>query len=157
MGAIIPRTEQSKTECPFCGNVWQEHTLNETDGCMAMMHLQFSAAIARDASPKGENFLLRWQFESCPVCNKLPDEHTEGDLRSCVHKWRKRERGATGLEVQGEFDDAQNEEPGQAKRAQLKTWLRQGLCSCGKALGDHTRDEIRACALRREGERRREI
>jgi hypothetical protein len=141
---------KGKTECPFCGNVWQDHTLNEIRGCMAMMQMQFSAAIARSGTEQNKTYLERRPVEPCPVCNKLPAEHTEDDLTSCVAKWRKRERGSTGLELQSSFEIAgpPRAEPDPVKREQSRTRFRQMLCSCGKARGDHTQDEIRACAER---------
>jgi hypothetical protein len=155
MSTTSPRIEPSKTECPMCGNVWQEHTLNEVDGCMAIMHLQFSYAIARSGTQKDKAFLERRPVEPCPVCNRLPAEHTEADLTSCMAKWRKREQGATGLKLQGEFLTALpgKEEPDPVKRAQSRIPVRQMLCSCGKARGEHTRDEIRACAERNRPKR----
>jgi hypothetical protein len=142
---------KGKTECPFCGLVWQDHTLNEVDGCMAIMQLQFSAAVARSGTEQNKASLRRRPVEPCPVCNKLPAEHTEADLTSCVAKWRKRDRGSTGLEIQSSFEFAvpPKQEPDPLKREQSRTRFRQMICSCGKARGDHTQDEIRACAERR--------
>jgi hypothetical protein len=140
-------TEQPKTECPFCGNVWQEHTLNEIDGCMAIMHVEVSAALAK---LKGKPSPSPTEVEICPVCNKLTSEHSDDDQRSCVAKWRKHPRGATGLELQRRFLEGhfENEEPDPVKRAQLRAQWSQSLCPCGKARGDHTQNEILACAER---------
>ena len=140
--------EQPKTECPFCGNVWQEHTLSELNGCEAIMKLQFHQALARRDTLQKQAEIFAQTNICCPVCSKRPGEHTEADLRSCVGKWRKRERGATGLELQGDFPEAhfKNEEPDPAKRAKLHAQMLQRLCSCGKTLGGHTQDEVRACS-----------
>lgn len=43
---VHPGTEQQKTECPFCGNVWQEHTLNEIGGHGDNAHGVFSRSSA---------------------------------------------------------------------------------------------------------------
>lgn len=148
------RIERAKTECPFCGNVWQEHTLNEVDGCMAITHLQFSVAVARSGTEQNKAKLRRWAVEPCPVCNKFPAEHTEADLMSRLSKWRAREQGTTGLELQREFGQGRgkNEEPDPVKRAQFRAPVRQRLCSCRIARGDHTLDEILACARRNRGD-----
>jgi hypothetical protein len=142
--------EPSKTECPFCGLVWQEHTINEVGGCMAIMHIEFSVAVARDAKLQGKPESADREVVLCPVCGETSEEHTENDVSSCLSKWRKREQGATGLKLQGEFFTAhfENEEPDPMKRAQMSARMLQRLCSCGKARGDHTVDEIRACAER---------
>ena len=141
--------EPSKTECPFCGLVWQDHTLRETDGCMAILHMQIFAAKVGDARLKGKPF-PNPPAEVCPVCNKLTSEHSDDDVSSCMAKWRKRERGSTGLELQRSFLEGNfaNEEPDPLKRAQLHARIMQRICSCGKAYGDHSVDEIRACAER---------
>jgi hypothetical protein len=135
----------------MCGNVWQEHTINEVGGCMAIMDIDSSVALARSGKPSPNPSTV----EICPVCNKLPAEHTEDELRSCVAKWRKHEKGATGLKLQGRFimAVAKNEELDPVKRAQLRARMLQLLCSCGKAYGDHTQDEIRACAERNREKR----
>lgn len=144
------RIEPAMTECPMCGNVWQEHTLNEVDDCIAILHLEYSVALARDAKLKGKPIPNPTE-EFCPVCNKLTSEHSDDDERSCVSKWRKREEGATGLEFQHSFmvsrvtARGQVEDPDPLKRAQLQAQMMQMLCSCGKANGDHTVDEIMAC------------
>lgn len=147
MSANSPRIDQPKTECPMCGNVWQEHTLSELNGCKAILHLQVAAALAREARLKGNASVTPPRVEICPVCNKLPDEHAEVDLRSCVGKWRKSEQGSTGLELQDDFLGAQfeNEELDPVKRAKLRAKTLQTPCACGKALGDHTQNEIRTC------------
>ena len=134
----------------MCGNVWQEHTINEVDGCMALMKLIFQAH-ASSANLQGE------ALEICPVCKRLPGEHTDADLISCVGKWRKREQGATGLELQHRFLELQsdNEEPDPVKRAQSRARALQLLCSCGKAYGDHIQNEIRACAEKNRSSRGR--
>jgi hypothetical protein len=146
---VYPGIEQSKTECPFCGLVWQDHTLNEVDGCMALLHVQFSAALARDAKLKGKPN-PKPTAEVCPVCSKTSEEHTEADLESCRDKWRKREQGSTGLELQHLFTTAhfEGQEVDPLKRAQLQARVMQALCPCGKAFGDHTVDETLACAPR---------
>jgi hypothetical protein len=142
---VYPGIEQSKTECPFCGNVWEEHTWTEIGGCMVILELEFSAALAHDAKLKGKPSPSPPRVEVCPVCNKLTAEHTDDDQRSCVSKWRKRERGATGLPLQHSFSKVsyEKEEPDPVKRAQLQARAMQALCSCGKAFGDHTVEEIR--------------
>jgi hypothetical protein len=153
MSTRTPGVDEPKTECPFCGDVWQKHTLSDVDGCMAIMHIQFSVAVERDARQKGKAILSRWEFETCPVCSKTSEGHTENDLASCVAKWRKHELGATGLKLQGEFYFAlpAKEESDALKRDKSKTWFRQSVCSCGKARGDHTQGEIRACSGRNRG------
>jgi hypothetical protein len=100
------------------------HTMNEIDGCVEIMYVQFSAALARSVNPRPP------RVEICPVCHQLPDEHTEADLTSCMAKWRKQERGGT-LEIHAEFIQAQfkNEEPDPVKRAQFLAQFRQRLCS----------------------------
>ena len=146
---VHPGIEQSKTECPMCGNVWQEHTINEVGGCMAIMDMDSSVALARSGKPSPNPSTV----EICPVCNELPAEHTEDELRSCVAKWRKHEKGATGLKLQGRFITAvsKNQEPDPVKLAQLRAQWGQALCPCGKAFGDHTVDEIMTCAPRNRG------
>jgi len=39
-----PEIDPQKTEYPSCGSVWQEHTLNQVDACMAIMKSEFSHA-----------------------------------------------------------------------------------------------------------------
>lgn len=114
---------------------------------MAIMHMESSAALARRGKPSPDPSTV----ENCPVCNKLPAEHTDADLRTCVAKWRKHVKGATGLTRQGRFITAvaKNQQPDPVKRAQLGAQALELLCSCGKAYGDHTQDEIRACAERK--------
>lgn len=150
--------EQPKTECLFCGDIWQEHTLKQIDACTAMMNLHISAALARDATLQGKAGVTP-AVEICPVCSKTSLEHTEAQLRSCAAKWRKHDRGATGLEIQCDFAEAdfKNHEPDPdpVKRAQLRARMLQLLCSCGKAYGDHTQNEIRACAERNREKRGR--
>jgi hypothetical protein len=143
--------EQPKTECPMCGNVWQRHTLNEIDGCMAILHLEFSVALARS----GKRGATSPTVEPCPVCNKLPAEHAETDLTSCMTKWRKRPKGATGLQLQHSFLEGhfEYEEPDPVKRAQMNARMLQSRCFCGKTRGDHTVNEIRACAERNRPKR----
>lgn len=132
--------------------VWQEHTLNETRGCMAIMHIEYSAAVARDAKLKGKPVPADREVALCPVCGKTSEEHTESDVSYCAAKWRKREEGSTGLELQHSFLTSQTvargEDPDPLKRAQLQARMMQMHCSCGKANGDHTVDEIRACIER---------
>ena len=103
--------EEPKTECPECGNIWQEHTINEHDGCMALMDLGLAVALARDAELQGN--AAAPTVVLCPVCSKTSLEYTEAAVRSCANKWRKGDRGSTGLELQHAFLEAQfeNEEP----------------------------------------------
>jgi hypothetical protein len=147
---VYPGIEQSKTECPFCGLVWQEHTLNEVDGCMAIMHIEYSVAVGRDTKLKGKPAPADREVALCPVCRKTSAEHTEDDISFCMAKWRKREQGSTGLESQHSFltVNFEGEDPDPLKRAQLQVRMMQAPCICGKANGDHTVDEIRACAER---------
>lgn len=150
-----PGVERPKTECLFCGDIWQEHTLNQINGCTAMMNLHIFAALARDATLQGRAGVTPI-VEICPVCSKTSMEHPEADLRSCATKWRKRDRGATGLEIHCDFADTdfknQEPDPGPMKRAQVRTRMLQLLCSCGKVYGEHTQNEIRACAERNREE-----
>jgi hypothetical protein len=127
---VYPGIEPSKTECPFCGLVWQDHTLNEVDGCMTILHMQHSAARARDAKLKGKPVLTHPEVALCPVCRKTSAEHTEDDISFCMAKWRKREQGSTGLESQHSFLTAQFEgqEPDPLKRAQLQARMMQAPC-----------------------------
>lgn len=88
----------------MCGNVWEEHTLNEVDACKAILNLQFYQAHSRSATLRGEASVFQSQANiCCPVCSKTSGEHSEADLDACVGKWRKRERGATGLELLCDF------------------------------------------------------
>ena len=50
MSTNSPGMERPKTECPFCRNVWQEHTMNQMEECMAIIKLDISA---RDAALQG--------------------------------------------------------------------------------------------------------
>ena len=146
--------EQPRTECPFCGNVWQEHTLTELNGCEAIMKLEYYQALAGSDGLQGQAGTLAQANICCPVCGKLSEDHAEADLRFCVERWRKRERGATGLDVQSNFIEAHfaNEEPDPVKRAKLHGQLLKELCSCGKVLGSHTPDELTTCFDRRRRE-----
>ena len=99
-----PRVQQPKTECPMCGNVWQEHTINESNGCEALIKLHLSVGLARDAKLQGK--AGQPSVEICPVCSKTSDEHTEPDLILCAAKWRKRQRGSTGFKLQHRFLEA---------------------------------------------------
>jgi hypothetical protein len=114
---------------------------------MAIMEKQFSEARAPRDTLQSEAGVGTSKVNICPVCSKPYGEHTEADLRSCVGPWPKRERGGSGLELQCEFFEAhfKNEEPDPIKRAKLQAQTLQVLCSCGKAVGDHTVDEIDAC------------
>src|SRR5215472_4552760 len=121
--------DEPKTECPFCGLVWQDHTLNETHGCMAILHIQYYVAVARDAKLQGKPVSADRDVVLCPVCGKTSEEHTEADVNSCETKWRKRDEGSTGLELQHSFLTAQTiakgEEPDPLKRAQLQARMMQ--------------------------------
>jgi protein-arginine kinase activator protein McsA len=142
--------EQPNTECVMCGNVWQEHTITEDYACRALMRLGFAVAQALDATRKGKAVPADRQVVLCPVCGKTSEEHTEANLVSCLAKWRKREQGSTGLELQHIFLEAHgdNADPDPVKEAQRRAGMLQRLCSCGKTLGDHTSQEITACAER---------
>ena len=130
---------RTKTECPFCGNIWQEHTLNQVDACMAILKQEIAQTLARGDKLQSEVGVFQSKVNICPVCSKPYGEHSEADLDSCAGKWPKRERGASGLELQREFVEAhfENEEPDPIKRAKLQAQTLQTLCSCGKTVGDH--------------------
>jgi len=153
MSTNTPRMDPPKTECRFCGNVWQEHTLNQVDACMAKIKLEISEALARKDTLQSEASVDPLKV-ICPACSKPFGEHTKADLISCADKFPKRERGPSGLEYQNEFIEGhfEGEEPDPVKRAKIRAQTLQLLCSCGKALGDHTVDESLACSSRdREG------
>src|SRR5215470_5288793 len=95
------RIESSKTECPFCGDVWQEHTLNQTDACMAIMNQEFYHALRKQQQNVDSVFHL--EVLTCPVCSRPSEEHTEAKISTCSSKFRKRAQGATGLKLQHEF------------------------------------------------------
>jgi hypothetical protein len=143
--------KQQKTECPACGNILQEHTLSEQSGCEAIrkLELEYYHAAARSDTSQEQAGTFAQTNICCPVCSKLSGEHTEDDLRSCLGKWRKREPGATGLPRYSVVPNVRRagavEEPDPVEHAKLKAQMLQTLCSCGKALGGHTPDEIRAC------------
>jgi hypothetical protein len=153
MGAPIPRTEQPNTECPFCGNVWQEHTLNQRDVCTAIMKQRMARHPEFSKSPIAS---ILSKPVPCPVCTRLLGEHSNTDLDACEGKLRKRERGSTGLHVGGvSFALASGlrgeEDRDVAKDAQLHVRMMQAPCSiCGKPRGDHTEAETVACALKRQ-------
>ena len=142
------RTGRRKTECPFCGDVWQEHTVNQVDACAAIMKEMYSRAARRDTKNEASAFQFQPGISSCPVCKELFGEHADADLNSCAGKLRKRAFRASGLELQSDFAEAdfKNQEPDPAKRATLRAQMLQSLCSCGKTFGDHMQDEILACA-----------
>ena len=134
---IADRSERPKTECIYCGLVWQDHTLREYHGCMALMKLHSLALGGTDR-----------EVVVCPVCNKTSLEHT--DIDACRAKWRKREQGSTGLELQHWFEwfdgHTTNEAPDPVKSAEyLALWMKHP-CGCGKLFGDHTIAETLACA-----------
>ena len=114
-----------KTECPFCGNVWQEHTLNQVDPCMAKLKRDTTEALVLSAASQSEASLSPSKVEICPVCSRPYRAHTEADLSSCVANFPFLERGASGLELQSEFIEAhfKDEEPDPVKRAQLQAKL----------------------------------
>ena len=139
--------KQPKTECPFCGDVWQEHTVNQVDACTAIMK-EMNSRARRNTKNEVSAFQFQPGISICPVCKKPFVEHADADLNSCAGKLRKRERGTLGFELQSHFWDARckNEEPDPAKRATLRAQMLQSLCSCGKTFGDHMQDEILTCA-----------
>ena len=147
MSTNWPGMDGRKTLCPFCLTVWQEHTLNQRAACMANLNQLFSEAMA--ASQSGAS--VSPSKVECPVCSKPFGEHAESDLRACASK---RSPGTEELEFQSEFIDAsfKGEEPDPVKRAELEARTLQMVCSCGKALGAHTVEEILSCDRRqREG------
>ena len=148
-----------KTECPFCGNVWQEHTLNQVDACMAKLKRDTAEALSLSAASQSEASLSPTKVEICPVCTRPYQAHTEADLSYCAANFPKLERGASGLELQSIFTEVhfKDEEPDPVKRAKLHSQTLQTLCLCGKAVGDHTEDEIIACLERGQGKRQKEI
>jgi hypothetical protein len=117
------------------------------------MKRQFSEALARRDTLQSEAAVGPSKVNICPVCSKPYGEHSEADLGSCAGKWPKRERGASGLELQREFVEVhfKDEEPDPIKRAKFQAQTLQVLCACGKTVGDHTEDEIMAC-FHRDGE-----
>lgn len=123
---------RTKTECPFCGKIWQEHTLNQRDACMTIMKRQFSEALARRDTLQSEAGVGPSKVNICPVCSKPYGEHTEADLSSCAGKWPKRKRGASGLELQREFVEGKNEEPDPIQRAKFRPKLYKYSVHAGK-------------------------
>jgi hypothetical protein len=83
----------------------------------------------------------------------------KADLSYCAANFPFLERGASGLALQSRFIEAHfnDEEPDPAKRAKLHSQTLQTLCLCGKAIGDHTADEIIACFERAKKNARRKF
>jgi hypothetical protein len=149
-----------RTECPTCGEVWQQHTLNQIDVCTAILKQRLARHPEFSNSSMASVLVSRPVI--CPVCTRLLNEHTDAELDACEGKLRTRERGSTGLDsgaLSFRALDHKKEDPDDAaKSAQLHSQMMQGPCSiCGKPRGDHNEAEVLACANRREDERRREI
>ena len=111
---------------------------------MAKLKQLRSEALARNDALQSGASVSPSKVE-CPVCSKPYGEHAESDLSACASKL------STGteeeLEFQGEFVEAsfKGEEPDPVKRAELEARTLQMVCSCGKALGDHSGEEILSC------------
>ena len=121
----------------YCGLVWQDHTLKEYNGCMALMRLHSLALGGTDR-----------EVVVCPVCNKTSLEHT--DIDACRAKWLKRPEGSTGLELQHCFEwfsgHVTNEVTDPVKRAELMAWWCQAAPRVREAPRDHTMEETMACS-----------
>jgi len=98
--------------------------------------------------------VIHSEIITCPVCSRPSEEHNDADVDTCAGKFRKREQGATGLKLQSSFLEANfnGEDADPVKRAQVHAQMLKRLCSCGKAFGEHSSDEMVACSRRsREG------